>query len=480
MNNIDFLKQIHAGANDCFREDDEVVSHIAILRSWIDSEDPDKLAYIYDPDDNRFYDRLYSYERFLEECDRLINLETEESYFSINSFWRKNKETEDIRHLNAFALDFDYYKIKKFKDLKPIEMYEQHIKDILPFTPTTVIDSGRGLYVIYNFKHCSIMRMKLYRCIYKQFYKLLKPYGMDAKAMNVTQVIRIPGTYNVKADKVVKILETNITTYDITDFCTLLPYTLEQTKKHKKTRYSEEQTTSTINAQDLKKRRKKECKELLDDLLQLIVLRNKAGYYEGYREQLLYIAVEKMLWSGMSRDRAIVKAESINEQFHYPLPLSAVRTQCVPNKIYWHCNSITKILDKLEITDNEQNSLTFLQTRERKDLKKKRLRNKHPLLNRTCKEVELLRRRTLLINLKKQGKSNTQIANSLETNKSTITRDLHYIQKNKNEFRKTLGETIEALIASMSDVNLLRCVTYDTQLKLHKWLETGISMLADP
>ena len=59
IGNLELLRKIHAGANDFYREDDDVVCHIAILRSWIDSESPDDLAYVFDPDDDRFYDRLY-------------------------------------------------------------------------------------------------------------------------------------------------------------------------------------------------------------------------------------------------------------------------------------------------------------------------------------------------------------------------------------------------------------------------------------
>lgn len=478
-NNLKLLQRIHAGSNDTFDESDPFVCQIAILKDWQKDVSPETLM-VNAPDHSYFYDRLYTIDAFLSQCAKYIEEESEECYFSINSFWKKKKLTGDIRHLNAFALDFDYYKIKKYKDLAPKEMYEKHIKDVLPFTPTAVIDSGRGLYVIYHFKHCSIMRLKLYQCIYKQFYRLLKQYGMDAKAMNVTQVIRIPGTYNVQADKNVEILIMNDTNYEITDFCSLLPYTLEQTQRHKKAQWDADRTTPIANTMDLKKKRKQECRDLLEDLSQLISIRNKSKIYEGYREQLLYIAIEKMLWSGMDRDKAIKKAEGLNEKFHFPLPSSAVVKQCVPSNIYWHSNSIIKILAKLAITEDEQKNFKYLQTRELKDLRKKRLRNKHPLLNRTNKEVELLKRRTSLINLKKKGKTNTQIANSLEINKSTVTRDLAYIEGNKNEFRKVLGETIEALVASLSTDAILNTITYDNLIGLRKWLEISPLVLESP
>lgn len=481
MNNeaaLQLLQKIHAGADDSFRKDDNVVSQIAILRSWVDSEDPMKLAYLYDPDDDRFYDRLYPIHEFLEECKRIMDLSCEESYFSINSYWRKNKATDDIRHLNAFVLDFDYYKMQKFKDLDPPDMYNTYLKDTLPFPPTAVIDSGRGLYVLYVFQHCSIKRLELYRCIYKQFLELYKAYGMDAKATNVTQVIRIPGSYNVKADKTVEILEFNDTNYQLTDFCSLLPYSLEQTKKFKEnSKHDEKKDNHTSVAA---KQRARKGKNLINDLKRLIVIRNKAGIVDGYREQLIYIALEKLLWAGYSNAEALKVVRELNNTFKEPLPDSALETQCMPSRIYYHSHSIIKILNKLDITDEEQTHLQILQSRKHQDLHRKRLRNKHPLLNRTNKEIQLLKRRTKVIELKKEGKRNVDIANSLGVDKSTITNDLKYIEKNKSEFIKILGLTLEHLIVCLSDDKLLRSITYDEAEELRTWLKTGILVVNDP
>lgn len=479
--NLRLLEKIHAGAEDHFGNDDTATSHIAILRSWIDTEDPEKLAYVYDPDDKRIYDRLFTYDQFLENCKGLIEYEQEESYFSINSFWKKKKNTDDIRHLNAFALDFDYYKIKDYSDLDPPSMYAQHIKPVLQFEPTAVVDSGRGLYIIYAFHHCSILRLKLYKSIYKQFLKLYEGLGMDSKATNVTQVIRIPGTYNVNAGKPVEILEYNETKYELTDFTSLLPYTLEETKAYKKKRAKEylDRELKPVAA-DKAVSRKKSCKELVKDLRKLIALRNHAKIYEGYREQLLYIALEKMLWAGYSKDEAIKMAEDLNQEFHEPLSTHAVERQCMPAKIYFKTHSTASIISKLSIRDEEQQSLAILQTRRHQDLHRKRLRNKHPLLNRTMKEVELLKRRTEVLHQKKQGRRNIDIANSLQVDKSTITKDLQYISKNKHEFRKVLAETIEALVASLQDVHFVRSITYDVQKQLRMWLKISPEVLSDP
>lgn len=481
MNNLELLRKIHSGSNDFFREDDDVVCHIAILRSWLDSEAADDLAYVFDPDDDRFYDRLYTIEPFMDECKRIIDDELEESYFSINSFWRKKKQTDDIRHLNAFALDFDFYRKRRYQSLTPTEMYEKHIKAHLPLDPTAVIDSGRGLYVIYAFHHCSIERLALYRAIYHQFQCRYEQYGMDAMATNVTQVIRIPGSYNAKADKVVEIIDSHDTEYELTDFCKLLPYTYDQVRIHRQKRKQEiSQKEKKIKSEEGRKARKKKCRSFLEDLKQLIAIRNHNGIYEGYRELLIYLALEKMLWAGYEKDVAIKTAAELNTLFHWPMKDSEIKKQCMPARIHYHCHSISKVISKLSITPAEQKKLKVIVSRAQRDLYVKNLKNRHPLLNRTRKEVELLIRRTEVVKLKKAGRRNVDIARALDVDKATVTNDLKYIQKNKQEFRRVLGETIEELVRAFNDANLIRKVVYDELKRLRRWAEISTGVLSDP
>lgn len=478
--NLRFLQKIHSGANDYYREDDEVISHIGILRSWKDREDPIKLKYVYEYDDDRFYDRLFTIDKFLKECEVLIDNECEDSYFSINSFWNSKKRTEDIRHLNAFALDFDFYKNKKYQHLSAEEMYHKHIEPNLSLTPTAVIDSGRGLYVIYTFHHCSIVRLKLYQAIYKEFIRQYESYGIDSNAANVTQVIRIPGTLNSKSLETVKILEFNDTNYEITDFCYLLPYSYQQYQNHRMREVERKKKKIETPVFYATEHRKKICKELLKDLRTLIAIRNHEKVYEGYREQLIYIALERLIWAGYDKEIVLTKAYQLNDEFHWPLDKNSVEKQCMPTKVHFCCNSITKVISKLKITEQEQSKMLFLCDAQTKDKKKKRRKKRHLLLNRTPKEVEILRRRTYIVKLRKEGKRNSEIANILGVNKSTITNDIHYINKHKNEFRKILGETIEALVTQLSDVKTRRTIAYDELRIMLKWVENSSYVLSDP
>ena len=144
-----------------------------------------------------FADRLYKPEEFFSACSKICSEHKEDMYFSINSFDRCQKKTEYVRHLNAIAMDFDFYKIEEYSNLTPWQMYQEHIKDKLPFAPTFVIDSGRGLYVIYCFQHAPKKCAEVYKSVYKAIQKKFEKEGMDEKAMNVTQEASIQKAKNL-------------------------------------------------------------------------------------------------------------------------------------------------------------------------------------------------------------------------------------------------------------------------------------------
>lgn len=464
--NMQFLQDVHAGGadNSCYA---------AILRSWSDDSDPLYIKYALD-ESYTLSDRLYPVDAFLDAAEELIDQEVEESYFSINSFWQKKKRSEDVRHLNAFALDYDFYKISKYRELTPQQMYIRHIRASLPFPPSYVVDSGRGLYVLYLFHHTSYKLTRLYQAVYKQFLYTQKRYGMDAKAMNLTQVIRIPGTFNAKSASPVTIIERNDTDYTLFDLAHILDFTLDEVHAFRQDRKKNEKAAD--KKPDYSKRRKT-TRLFLDDLKKIIYSRNRKNIKEGYREYLIYLARERMMWAGYSEDRILKKARSLNSLFLDPLYDSEVVNRCRPSKIWWNCTSINKVIDALEIERSLQKQLSYLQESSLKDLKRKNLRNRHPLLNRTKKEVELLERRTYVAKLKKQGRKNKIIADILNVSASIITQDLNYIAAHRHEFRKELAETIEDLIRLLSNDIKMRSVIYDEQKRLRRWLESGAVVL---
>lgn len=487
--NIQLLKRIHHDPYKTYRNEDKSICHIAITRDWSDfmqkginpnnieksknDADYDKYMLNTPADHNQIWDNVFEPDEFFKVAEYLIEHEKSDSYFSINSFYKRDKKTETIRHLNAIVLDYDFYKIEKYKEFSPYQMYEAHIKDTLPKRPSAVIDSGRGLYILYIFNHCSYKRLKLYKAIYRAIYEKQKQFGMDANAMNGTQIIRLPGSFNSKSLSEVTILEMNDTEYELTDFADLLPYSQKQVTEHKQKREEERPAkTKIVYSKDaLERHRQRSVKKIIDDFRTLIFLRNKAEVKNGYRETILYLTLEQMLWSGFSKEDAMETAKELNRMFRVPFKEKDIEQQCKPSQLWFHCTSKQKMISKLDISEDEMAKLKILKSKSYKNKFHQRLKSRHPLLGRTYKEIDLLNRRNRVIELKKKGLSNKQIADRLEVSKAIITQDLRYIKEHLNEFKEKLTIITEAITSVLSNKELSNKLTFEEHKKLFRWLE---------
>lgn len=427
-----------------------------------------KMKYCVDEKSFLMFDKLYSKELFFDVCREMTQRGQKDAYFSLNSFYRQNRVNNDVRHINAFVLDFDYYKVDEYRELSAVEFYKK-IENKLSMTPTAVMDSGRGLYIIYAFKHCSYHMDKLYHAIIKHFYALFEKYGMDLNATLTTQVIRIPGTINSKNGRKVEILEFNDTNYKLQDFAALLPWSEKEVKAYKKEKlhHKKEKKTKQI---DLSKR-KPHFKDYYEDFRTLIHLRNQSKVYEGYRELLLYLIREKACWMGYTVDESIALAKELNDLLRVPLNDIEIERNCKPsgNRA---CSSIDTIIDKLKINIDEQKKMKVLKRRWlKKSLYAKRKR-KHVLLNRSPKQQELFERRTRICELKNvHHLRNSRIAEILGISKSQVTRDLQYIKAHGYEFIQKLKDYMGRIEDAKETDNFRRKLVFERQKQLLEWLK---------
>ncbi|MEG2836432.1 hypothetical protein [Anaerorhabdus sp.] len=426
------------------------------------------------------YDRMYPTSDFYIKSEALINEGATDTYFSINSFWQKNKANIDVRHLNCFALDFDYYKIKKYESYPPLLFYNQIIKNKLPLAPTAVVNSGRGIYVLYCFKDCSYHMATLYKAIYKALYEKFKVYGMDGAATNITQVIRLPGTINSKSLTTVSIIETLDTSYRIQDFTGLLNHSEQAVKDYKSTIQIRKIKGSNENKYefDYAKRKLRDpiYQQLLDDFKKLIVLRNRDHNYTGYREMLLYIVREYGTWSGLSIKDSVAAALEINELFHEPLTQKVIETQCKPSNNRRKCSYET-IIRKLNISVMEQKQLKLLKSKGLKKSLYASRKRKHKLLNISGKQEARFKRMASVMALKLQGFSNRAIADKLEINKSTVGRDLAYIKDHPAQCKNRIEKYMQQMECKRETDIYKRNTIYDEQKQLSEWLNNGHTAL---
>lgn len=456
-----FLATIH--------HDTDIKCHASLLGNWFD---PNRCESI-------FNDKYFNIGEFIDTASNLSNIKMDDVYFSLNSFRKRHRTESDVWHLNAFAIDYDFYKLKEYKNLSPDEMYSKHIQSSLKYDPTFVIDSGRGLYVIYVFKHCSRVRKKLYKEIYKRLIKSQEQFGADQKATLVTQVIRLPGTINSRNMKLVEIIESNETNYDILDFTGILPFSISEVNKYK----AEEKTKRAEGKRNILKEKpnkepQKECTyfdDVYKDLKTLIKLRNDKNEVEGYREYMLFLVQYMGRYYKKSPTQALSYALKLNSMLKRPMTDKEVQTQCKPSKICRGVMSIKTIIRKLEITTEEQKHLDTLVTDEMKyELQKQKKvarRRKIKYLNRTEKEYQVYLRRDMVIKLKRKGWTNSKIAAELKTSKQLVACDLKYIKDNAYEFIKKIEDIMKELYAFINIDNFTRYVTQEFNKVLTKWLE---------
>ena len=144
----------------------------------------------------------------------------------------------------------------------------------------------------------------------------------------------------------------------------MLPWTQEEVEQHrlkkKEKKKPEKEVKKDISA------RKPYFKDFYEDMRKLIILRNHNGQYEGYREMLLYLVRERAVWSGYTVEESVELAKKLNKEMHDPMTTKEVEDVCRPSPGR-RTTSITKIIEKLDITISEQKKLKILK---RKWLKK--------------------------------------------------------------------------------------------------------------
>ena len=151
-----------------------------------------------------------------------------DSYFSVNSFYRTkvwlNKLTDKpdverrekyLRYLNACYVDLDFYKSSERLSFANVSYIIQKMtEDGLIPAPSIITNSGRGAYLMWlliDEKSGLPVAPKayqeniiLYKAINKAIGKRMTQLSWDNRAIDGARVLRVPGSYHLKADRIVK------------------------------------------------------------------------------------------------------------------------------------------------------------------------------------------------------------------------------------------------------------------------------------
>ena len=130
----------------------------------------------------------------LKETD----LTEENIYITLNTFFKPYRRLECIKELNFVYIDLDYYKTKYTKEQVIMNLESNYFNKIIPAT-NYIIDSGRGLALLWNINKVPSQALPLWKAIQEYLYHQLKEFGADRQALDATRVLRVPGSINSKS-----------------------------------------------------------------------------------------------------------------------------------------------------------------------------------------------------------------------------------------------------------------------------------------
>ena len=239
----------------------------------------------------------------------LIELKFDEYnvYITLNTFYKTYRRIECIKELNALFIDLDTYKTGFTKEQILINLNENHFKQSMPI-PNFIIDSGRGLYLIWLIKKVPSMALPLWKAVEEYFYKTLKEFGADRQALDATRILRVPGSFNSKTHTEVKIIDNYDYLYELREIQN--EYMPELSEKAPVRRGRPKKIKYIFRERSLYHAR-------ILDIIKLCELREYD--LKGHRELILFLYRYYLCYFTKDIEKALYDTLELNSMFRQPL-----------------------------------------------------------------------------------------------------------------------------------------------------------------
>lgn len=347
----------------------------------------------------RVYTHTYRKEAYIKGKYKIESLEeglngyfsngySTDLYQSMNTFISRERTIQSLRYLNALYIDIDCYKVNMRKESVLYFLENDCYNSVIP-EPSLVVDSGRGLYLIWLLEQVPSQALTLWNVMQNYLYNALKEFGADRSALDASRVLRVIGSYNTKSESFVKVVDFNNIRYALKDLkAEYLPKikpkkvknknekSISQTQKSKKIYY--------FNDFSLYKTR-------LEDLLKLAELREYD--LSGRREIFLFI-IRYYATLVYDEDEAEKLVFELNEKFQNPLPVNEIKST-YSNYINKYKYKNSTLIDLFDITQKEMQFMSSIISKEYKldkynHFRKEKRRNEEGLTQREVKKKEKL------------------------------------------------------------------------------------------
>lgn len=363
--------------------------------------------------------------RYIELCD--LNLVGENIYITLNTFFNTYRRLEYIKELNALYIDLDYYNTKFSKEQIIMDLEENYFNKSIP-TPNFVIDSGRGMYLIWLINTVPNKALPLWKAVEEYLYNELKRFGADRQALDATRILRVPGSINSKSRTVVDIIEEYDYVYDLRE---IQHEFLPELKPYEKKKGRPKKVNFLFRERSLYYSR-------IQDIIKLCKIR---GYdLKGHRELILFLYRYWLCVFTEDVEKSLEDVLGLNSMFLHPLReaevVSATRSaeKCYfdRNKEYRYKNET--LIELLEITEEEQIYMTTIisknEYRRRKRIRdNQRYKEKLKLAGKTSKKEQIAQRRIKIKDLLAKGLSRKDICLQLNISIKTYKRDIQVLKE---------------------------------------------------
>ena len=373
-------------------------------------------------DENGYSQWHYKYLE-LKETD----LTGENIYITLNTFYKPCRRLECIKELNFVYIDLDYYKTKYTKEQVIMNLESNYFNKIIPAT-NYIIDSGRGLALLWNINKVPSQALPLWKAIQEYLYHQLKEFGADRQALDATRVLRVPGSINSKSKTVVSIIDEYDYIYDLRE---IQKEYLPELKPKEKKKGRPKKVNYVYRERSLYFAR-------IQDIIKLCELREYD--LRGHREIILFLYRYYLCSFTEDVQKALEDVLELNSMFIYPLKekeviratRSAEKCYLDNNKEYRYKNDT--LIELLEITEDEEIQMSTIISkteykRRNNEYNKKKYKEKLKVEGKLSKKEEVKVRREKIKDLLAEGLSQKEIYNLLKISKRTCVNDVKFLKE---------------------------------------------------
>lgn len=365
----------------------------------------------------------YRYNELLEQ-----DFNKENVYISLNTFYSTFRRLEYLKELKAQFIDLDIYKTGFTKEQVLMNLEAEHFNKSIP-RPNLIIDSGRGLYLIWLLNSVPSKALPLWKAVEEHLYSVLKPFGADRQALDPTRVLRVPGSINSKSKTTVKVIEQYDYIYDLREIQNEYLPELEERKAKKKGRPSK--TVFIHRERSLYYAR-------IQDIIKLCELREYD--LKGHRELVLFLYRYYLCSFLEDTEKALQDVLELNREFVAPLretevvraTRSAERVYLSKDKEYKYKNKT--LIELLDITELEETYMTtIISDKEYKNRQnkafRKRYQEKLKSEGKVSEKDKIADRRAKIKDLLAEGLKQKDICSQLDISKPTYVRDRNFLKE---------------------------------------------------